>query len=102
VNEYHPFRRIWKQEPGSPQLRFSYFERSRERSEDDAPDPTSPGSEFSRIDYQWTIADHFYYLTEAGFRVAAVEEVGEVRQHWEMPNLKGIPEQLILAADRPE
>jgi ubiquinone/menaquinone biosynthesis C-methylase UbiE len=102
VNEYHPVRRIWKQEPGHPRVRCSYFERRRERDEDGSSDPWSGAAVLERHDYQWTVSDHFYHLTQAGFRVAALEEVGDVREHWEIPNLKGLPEQLILAADRPE
>jgi SAM-dependent methyltransferase len=102
VNEYHPFRRIWRPEPGSPRVKFSYFERRRERGDEWPGDAASTDDGFSRFDYQWTIADHFHYLTEAGLRVAAIEEAGEARQQWEMPNLKGLPEQLIVAADRPK
>ncbi len=102
VNEYHPVRRIWKQEPGHPRVRYSYFERCREREEGWRTDPATGSAGLERYDYQWTTADHFFYLTQAGFRVAALEEVGDVREHWEVPNLKGLPEQLILAADRPE
>lgn len=101
VNEYHPFRRIWKQEPGHPRIRYSYFHRIRPRNEFDPPDPTRPGAELGRFEYHWPIADHVYHLIAAGLQIAALEEVGDVRQHWEVPNLKGIPEQLIIAADRP-
>jgi SAM-dependent methyltransferase len=100
VNEYHPFRRIWKPESGHPRVRQSYFQRSRERDETEPPDPTRPGAELCRTEYCWTVSDHFHFLTKAGFRVAAIEEVGEVRQNWEVPNLKGLPEQLVIAADR--
>jgi len=102
VNEYHPVRRIWKPEPGHPRVRYSYFERCREREEGWQFDPATNSAGLERYDYQWTIADQFFYLTQAGFYVVALEEIGDVREHWEVPNLKGLPEQLILAADRPE
>ena len=102
VNEYHPFRRIWKQESGPPLIAHSYFQHSLEMDEDCAADPTRPGAELGGTEYLWTIADHVHFITAAGFRVAALEEVGEVRQHWELPDLRGLPEQLILAADKPE
>ena len=101
VNEYHPVRRIWKQEPGHPQAQCSYFDRRRPREEEDLiPDPNSLGVSLGRFDFSWTVADHFGALTAAGFHVTALEEVGDVRQKWELPNLKGLPEQLVLAADR--
>ncbi|MEO0080586.1 MAG: methyltransferase domain-containing protein [candidate division WOR-3 bacterium] len=101
VNEYHPFRRIWKQEPGRPRVAFSYFERRRPRSEEYDPDPVFPGQAFGRYSYHWTVADHFNLLAAAGFRVVGMEEVGDSRQNWELPNLSGLPEQLVIAADRP-
>ena len=101
INEYHPVRRIWKQEPGNPRAQCSYFDRRRVREEEELiPDPNAPGVSLGRFDFSWTVADHFGALTAAGFRVTALEEVGDVRQKWEIPNLKGLPEQLVLAADR--
>jgi SAM-dependent methyltransferase len=102
VNEYHPVRRIWKQEPGHPRAQCSYFDRRRLREEEDLlpPDPNAPGVSLGKFDFSWTVADHFGALAAAGFRVTALEEVGDVRQKWEIPNLKGLPEQLVLAADR--
>ncbi|HTW92679.1 MAG TPA: class I SAM-dependent methyltransferase [bacterium] len=102
VNEYHPVRRVWKQEPGNPQVECSYFDRRRPREEGDLfPDPNDPGASLGRFDFSWTVSDHFGALVAAGFRVTALEEVGDTRQKWEIPNLKGLPEQLVLAADRP-
>jgi SAM-dependent methyltransferase len=102
INEYHPVRRMWKQEPGHPRAQCSYFDRRRPREEEEdlIPDPNAPGLILGRFDFNWTVADHFGALAAAGFRVTALEEVGDVRQKWEMPNLKGLPEQLVLAADR--
>jgi len=102
VTEYHPVRRIWKPEPGALRAAVSYFERRRERRETDGADSYVPGGELARFDFQWTVADRVFYATAAGLRLAALEEVGEVRQDWEVPNMKGLPEQLVLAADRPE
>jgi SAM-dependent methyltransferase len=101
INEYHPVRRIWKQEPGHPRAERSYFDRRRIREEDELiPDPNAPGVSLGKFDFSWTVADHFGALAAAGFRVTALEEIGDVRQKWELPNLKGLPEQLVLAADR--
>jgi len=101
INEYHPVRRIWKQQPGHPQVQCSYFDRRRTREvEELLPDPDAPGASLGRTEFSWTVADHFNALAAAGFRVTALEEVGDVRQKWEIPNLKGLPEQLVLAADR--
>lgn len=101
VTEYHPVRRIWRQEPGAPRARFSYFDRVRNIDEEWPGDPTMVNAGFCRCDYQWTVADHFRALNSARLRVVALEEVGDVRQRWELPNLTGLPEQLVVAADRP-
>jgi len=101
INEYHPVRRIWKQEPGHPRAECSYFDRRRVREGDELiPDPNAPGVSLGKYDFCWTVSDHFRALAEAGFRVTALEEIGDVRQKWEVPNLKGLPEQIVLAAER--
>lgn len=101
VNEYHPVRRIWKQEPGHPRVEYSYFDRRRAREEEDLfPDPNAPGVSLGKYDFSWTVSDHFGALVAARFRITTLEEVGDVRQKWEIPNLKGLPEQIVLAADR--
>jgi len=103
VNEYHPFRRIWKAEPGAARLAHSYFERRRERCEPENtdPEPAAAGIAFSRYQFHWTVSDHFTALTDSGFHVVALEEIGDTRQAWELPNLGGLPEQLVVAADKP-
>lgn len=101
VTEYHPVRRIWKQEPGAPRAKFSYFDRVRPIDDDWQGDPTMANTGFCQSDYQWTVADHFNCLKAARLRVVAIEEIGDVRQQWEVPNLRGLPEQLVIAADRP-
>lgn len=100
VNEYHPLRRIWKQEPGSPRVARSYFQRWSERGEENPSGRAETGAVLARRECYWTVSDHVHFLLRAGFRLTALEEVGEVRQHWEIPNLRGLPEQLILAADK--
>ncbi len=108
LNEYHPFRRIWKQEPGQPRVARSYFERRGQDVEfeggaGDAGLGFTGASRLvsARFEFRWTVADHFYFLTGAGFRVTGMEEVGDARQSWELPNLRGLPEQLIIAAEKP-
>lgn len=102
VNEYHPFRRIWKPESGAPRIARSYFERRQEKIELDSPTPANPAGMLGRYEYHWTLSDHVHFLVSAGFDIRALEEVGEIRQRWELPNLRGLPEQLILGADKPE
>ncbi len=110
LNEYHPFRKIWKQEPGQPRIARSYFERRGQEVDDEYEDGMKMGLGFaggsrlvsSKFEYRWTVADHFYFLTGAGFQVIGMEEVGDARQAWELPNLRGLPEQLIIAAEKPQ
>jgi SAM-dependent methyltransferase len=102
VNEYHPFRRIWRQESGSPRVARSYFERRPRRGAEDADeDITRPGADLERFRNNWTVSDHVRAITGAGFRLTGMNEVGESRQSWELPALTGLPEQLIICADRP-
>ncbi|MEO0070590.1 MAG: methyltransferase domain-containing protein [candidate division WOR-3 bacterium] len=99
INEYHPFRRIWRQEPGSPRVAHSYFERRPHPKEEEDEEPLRlPCEPYTLYTYHWTVSDYFYFLTQAGFQIIGFEEVGDSRQHWEMPNLAGLPEQLVIHA----
>lgn len=100
VNEYHPFRRIWRPEPGSPRIAFPYSQRRYERIASDRTTPVAFGTELAEYLYHWTVSDHFTFLSRAGFRVTALEEIGEVRQQWEVANLRGLPEQMIIGATK--
>ena len=58
VNEYHPFRRIWRHSVGRLEVRFNYFDRGPHRSKG-GPDVLyrEPG-QLEQFTFRWTVADY--------------------------------------------
>ncbi len=97
VNEYHPFRRLWRLAPGPLDQEFHYFDQGPfeyDRS-DDLPKGTSeplPGHEF-----HWTVADMTGALLDAGCELLALREYGDESQGWEGgAPLERMPSNLFL------
>lgn len=92
VNDYHPFRRIWKEGSRQPILEYSYFERGpfEYRSEDGLP----------QFEFHWTVADHVSALLSAGCELLRIEEIGEGSDDWNCTNLEGLPQYLLLVGKK--
>lgn len=101
VNEYHPFRRIWKWGADRLELDAGYFERGPfeyDRAED------VPGAEAGSLlsyEHRWTVSDYVSAMLGTGCRLLAVEEFGENREPWEEAPLAGLPRCLLLAGRKP-
>ena len=97
VNEYHPFRRLWRLAPGPLDQEFHYFDRGPleyDRS-DDLPEGTSWS--LPSFEFHWTVADMTGALLDAGCALLALEEYGGGRQQWEEgAPLEGMPANLLL------
>lgn len=96
VNEYHPFRRLWKLAAGPLQQAFHYFDHgpfTYDRSED-LPEGTGP---LPSYEFHWTVSDMTRALLEGGCELLAMEEYGDGRQHWEGgAALENMPANLVL------
>ena len=108
VNEYHPFRRLWKLDSGPLQQAFHYFahgpftyDRSEELPEGTAPPGTQgrqgPPSPLPSYEFHWTVSDMTRALLDGGCELLAMEEYGDGRQHWEGgAPLEKMPANLVL------
>ncbi|NLC56794.1 MAG: class I SAM-dependent methyltransferase [Armatimonadetes bacterium] len=96
VNEYHPFRRIWKQGVHRLERELSYYDRGPHQYDraDQAPG-LAPGT-LPSYNFHWTVSDYVTALLQAGCELLALEEIGEARQSWEEAPLEGLPECLLL------
>ena len=96
VNEYHPFRRPWKETPDRLELEFNYFDRGPaqyDRSEDvNAAPGTYPSYEF-----RWTVSDFVNALLDSGCELLLLEEFGDRQPDWTPIPVAGLPGSLILA-----
>lgn len=101
VNEYHPFRRIWRASPDRLELACGYFERGPHRHDrSDAIPGASPGS-LPSYEFNWTVADYVTALMHGGCELAAIREIGEGRARWESAPMSGLPNALLLVGRKP-
>jgi len=97
VTEYHPFRRIFRDEPGALVVEHGYLERGPFRREVAAGlFDRSPGSLASYVS-QWTVSDFHQAITRSGCELIAFDEIGDAVEEWEVPPLGGLPQILLLA-----
>ena len=105
VNEYHPFRRIWKHSTGPLKQEYHYFDHgpyTYDRSEDLTEDsgqsvPPGPPGPLPSYEFHWTVSDMTRALLEGGCELLAMEEYGEGRQDWEGgAPLEKMPANLLL------
>lgn len=96
VNEYHPFRRIWKHSAGPMTQEYHYFDHgplTYDRSEDLSGYPGSLPS----YEFHWTVSDMVRAMLDAGCELTAMEEYGDGRQDWERDApLEKLPANLLL------
>ncbi|MDE2846926.1 MAG: class I SAM-dependent methyltransferase [Gemmatimonadota bacterium] len=96
VNEYHPFRRIWKHSAGPLRQEYHYFDHGPliyDRSEDLSGDPGPLPS----YEFHWTVSDMVRAMLDGGCELTAMEEYGDGRQEWEgEAPLENLPANLLL------
>jgi SAM-dependent methyltransferase len=98
VNEYHPFRRVWRRLPDRLVLGTTYFDRGPhgQRLTADILEPV-PGP-YPTYEFHWTVGDYIGAVIAAGCRIVLVEEHGEECGDWEGAPMAGLPEFLLIAA----
>lgn len=96
VNEYHPFRRIWKHSAGPLKQEYHYFDHgplTYDRSEDLSGGPGPLPS----YEFHWTVSDMVRAMLDGGCELTAMGEYGDGRQDWEgTAPLEKLPTNLLL------
>ena len=98
VNEYHPCRRPWTDDPERLALEHGYLERSPHTYRraahlfDDCP------GELVGHEFAWTIADFLHAITRSRHRLVCFKELGDASERWEGAPLRGLPQHLLIAA----
>jgi SAM-dependent methyltransferase len=100
VNEYHPFRRVWRRSPSDLEIGFNYFDRGPHRFAA-APEVLyrEPG-DLEQFEFHWTVTDYISAILDAGCRLIHVEEFGDGCEEWEGAPMSGLPEFLFLVGRR--
>ncbi len=98
VNEYHPFRRIWRDSidsmiVGSPYLKRGPFEYDLNY------DILRPETGYMKAyEFHWTVADYLNAVLRAGCCLLFVDEYGEQVHDWEGAPMHGLPEFILIIA----
>jgi ubiquinone/menaquinone biosynthesis C-methylase UbiE len=101
VAEYHPFRRLWQASRDRLSIKYPYFERGPVEY-DAGPDILRRGQGSLRsYEFHWTVADYFTAVLRAGLRIVDVHEFGEAVADWEGAPMHGLPEFLLIVAEKP-
>jgi len=96
VNEYHPFRRVWKYVPDRLELEFGYFDRGPHQYDRSEEVPGAAAGSLPSYEFHWTVSDFVSAVMDAGCELIALAEIGDGRQEWETLPVQGLPENLLL------
>ena len=96
VNEYHPFRRIWKQGIGRLEIDVDYYDRGPfvYQYDDDVLEPKA--GNLTSYEFHWQVSDFIQAILQAGCQLIFSDEMGTHVGDWEAAPLKGLPEWLFL------
>jgi ubiquinone/menaquinone biosynthesis C-methylase UbiE len=100
IDEYHPFRRIWKESETELKVEMSYFNRGPfiYSQSDNVLYPEK--GEIKSFEFHWTVSDLVNAVIGNGCAVIAVHEMGETAESWEGAPLKGLPNCLVIIAQK--
>ena len=98
VNEYHPFRRIWKERPDGLEVEFSYFDRGPHEWDRAEEIPGAASGSLPQYEFHWTVSQFLSAVLEAGCDVLLVDEFGDQPEDWEVAPLAGLPQSLLIVA----
>lgn len=98
VNEYHPFRRIWKEMPDRLEIQSKYLQRGPYTSDFSKAIPDTQVGPLPINIFHWTVSDYVMAMINGGCELVFLDEVGDQLQNWgwEKPPLKGLPESLLM------
>ena len=98
VNEYHPFRRIWRPEGTGLAVEAPYGDRGPFRYQSDA-DVLRPSSgALVSYEHHWTVSDMINAVLGAGCQIVLTKEYGDHVGEWEGAPVFGLPECLLIIA----
>ncbi|MEM7122465.1 MAG: class I SAM-dependent methyltransferase [Pseudomonadota bacterium] len=102
VNEYHPFRRIWRDSIDTLEVEASYYERGpfEYHLDDDILRPK--GGNLVSFEFRWTVSDYINAVLDAGCVLVNIDEYGEHVGDWEGAPMAGLPEFLLVIARKAE
>ncbi|MCP4640532.1 MAG: class I SAM-dependent methyltransferase [bacterium] len=98
VNEYHPFRRVWKESTDSLVIEYPYFERGPFEFDLDNDVLYPEPGDLKSYEFHWTISDYLSAVMATECALIEVDEYGEEVGDWEVAPMQGLPEFLLIMA----
>ena len=96
VNEYHPFRRIWKESPDRLEVEHGYFQRGPHEYDRSEEVPGTPPGTLTSYEFNWTVADYVKAIMDGGCDLVALDEFGDQFEQSEWAPTAGLPNWLLL------
>ena len=100
VNEYHPFRRIWKEKEDSLEIAFNYFEDGPHEFNGLGNMYKDENSSDEHYEFHWTLSQFYNSIAQQGVEIFCFEEIGDNAEGWEIPPMEGLPQMLLLAGNK--
>lgn len=100
VDEYHPFRRVWKASKTKLEIEMSYFNRGPFKYLQSADVLYPTEGQLESFEFHWTISDFMNAILLAGGQILEVDEYGESAEDWEGAPMDGLPENLLIVAQK--
>jgi len=100
VNEYHPFRRIWRWQAEELIQDYSYFDRGPHTEERDDLNVACCAGPLRSHEFHWTVSDYANAVIQAGLRLVTMREYGEGQEWWEQCPVGPLPLHLLLVGDK--
>ncbi|MEL6988431.1 MAG: class I SAM-dependent methyltransferase [Bacteroidota bacterium] len=98
IEEYHPFRRVWKASKEKLEVGYPYFEQGPYKFyyNDDVLYPVEGG--MPSYEFHYSVGDFMTAVIQAGCEIKDVYEFGDQYEDWEVAPMKGLPEFLSIVA----
>lgn len=98
VNEYHPFRRIWKECKDALEVEFGYLDRGPHQWDRDEYIPGAKPGSLPAYEFHWTVSELLAAVVDAGAELLSLNELGCAPESWEAAPLAGLPQSLLIVA----
>ena len=100
VDEYHPFRRVWKETKTELVIENDYYNRGPYRYllNDDV--LYKAAGAYESFEFHWTVSDFFNAVIQSGCTILEVDEYGTYVGDWEAASFQGLPENLLIIAQK--
>ena len=97
INEYHPFRRIWKGSHSSLEVGYSYFNNGPHKYSVAEDVRARATEDMVQYEFHWTVSEYLNAVIEQGVDLIMFEEIGDGAEEWESAPLQGLPQKLLIA-----